>query len=264
MAETWEHQEEFGKLYTHGNIKYLGQLAKLNGSMKAFKWKVSRGRGEHKVEEDKEEKYALLERGKDWSAKLQDHHGFITGEIDLSRLVELLILSKMTGFHWGDVPFVIKDNVPVEFVELVAFHEITEIGLAGVAESCTYDMSYHYEDAKEREEFLKEELKEAARYPHERACEGELQIVFFRGEEFARRYADWLMETNGDLESPDTFFNQAIPGFLKENGRASKDSLSVIVEFYAELSSFMPESEYQRNIIAEDWPWMEKYLPVKV
>lgn len=264
MTEIWEYQEEFDSLYNQRNINYLGQLAKLNGSMQTLKWLKSRGREEFRQDEKKDEKYALLERRKDWTASLKDNNGFISGKIDMSRLVELLILSKMTGFHWGNVPFVIKDNVPLEFAKLVALHEIIEIGLAGVAESCTYDISYRFQDDEERGKFLEKELKDAARYPHERACEGELEIVFFRGEEFARRYANWLMETNSDLEASDTFFNQAIPGFLKENGRMSKNPLEILIEFYAEISQYNHSSEYQRKMIAEDWSWMEKYFPVNV
>jgi hypothetical protein len=69
------------------------------------------------------------------------------------------------------------------------------------------------------------------------------------------------METNGDLDAPDTFFNQAEPNFLKEDNRTSKDPLAVVVEFYLKLSILGYQTETGRKMLLEDWPWIEKFLP---
>jgi hypothetical protein len=186
MAKKWEHQEEFDKLYNRRNLIFLYKIARVNGSIKTLKW-IEKW---HSREEKKEEKYVLIASDKDWTAKIKGDSGAIVDSVDLTRFVELLILSKMTGFHHYKISFIIKENIPNEdYIAPVAMHEITEIGLEGIGESSTLDVSYHIKDDKERKRFLEEEMGVARRYPHQEACKAELQLVFNKGEEFSRGYS---------------------------------------------------------------------------
>lgn len=246
-------QKEIRELYNLRNLSILWKIAEKNGDIKTLNYT------DHDTK--KEVKYALLDPQKDWTKKIKDRG--LTEIVDLNRFVEIITKTGTTGFnHWFDYDlcfiFVVTENVPEEFRPFVAFHEAREMDLYGVAEGNIMDISYDYRDSQEREEFLKEELKEAKRYPHQQACIAEIAQVFLRGKEFSERFARWLKKEEGNPDIPDTFFNQAIPGFLKEANRLSKDPLEVLIEFFLELAKHDIFINPER--FTEDWPWIEPFL----
>jgi hypothetical protein len=194
---------------------------------------------------------ALLDSKKDWSIKYK------TRAVDLNKFVEFATKTKMTGFYHNEMFFILSDNVPDKFRPCVILHESTEKRLEGIAEENILDLSY-YEDKEEREKFIIKEMESARRYPHQQACIAELSHVFHQGKEFTEEYANWLKETNWDLDNPITFFNQAIPNYLKENNRVSDNPLKVLIDFYIKLKhdSWSPEL---RKAALNKFPWIKSF-----
>ena len=234
---TYELDKETNQIFTGCNAEILFELARKMDCLKTIRFKRE---GEYT--------FALLDPVKDWS----------DGLINLNRLVDLLTKAKYAGFYKNDMIFLLKRNVPEEFEKFVVIHEIRERELAGVAENNIMDVSYYIEDEAEEREFLNKELEAGERYAHQEACLMELSIVFRQGKEFSEKYASWLIEMQGDPEAPDSFFHQAIPGFLKRKGRLLRPSLEIVIDFFLEVGRYSLSIPLPDDIPAI-WPWMESY-----
>ena len=233
---TSEQEEEFRKLYTRDNFRYLYLIGKSNGSFRTFRSSQYHWVGRHSYREKIEQPYVLLSRKKNWSADIGEGSR-ITDHIDLNRLVKLLVQTRWTGFfdsHWheGILCFLIAENTPIKYRRLIALHEAIEIKLQGVAESNMIDMSEHRKTEKKRQQFLAEEMPRAARYAHQKACEAELYRAIDKGEEFFVGYANWQWEGN-DPANAENFFDQAIPGFMSRESELSPAAR--VVKFYLHL-----------------------------
>lgn len=222
-----DNQKELKKLFTRKNVEGLWDCAKNNGAMMIVHWQED---GEKRQEAE----YVLLDAKKEW------------GDEDLSRLVSLLVEAGFSGFHSMGKPFVIKENVPLEFTAFVAMHEIDEISQQGIAEGCLADLQARGCEISE------EEWISAGSYPHEVACGREIEAVLYKGEEFANKYFEWLLKANSNPQDAATFFNQLKPGFVKD--RIGKNPVTVVMEFYLDITcGFM-------DIVCERWPWIEEYF----
>lgn len=116
---------------------------------------------------------------------------------------------------------------------------------------------------QEVKKFINEEMEYARKFPHIEGCAAELSGVFSEGKEFSKRYSDWLLETNGELEDPSTFFNQVIPYFLSKNGRQDKSPLQSVVEFYLIVEHYGVLGDSRREKLIKKWPWIETHIPEK-
>ncbi len=235
-------------------VRYLFQMAEQNEAMRSMDFKDGYG-------EKTTIKYVLLDPKYDWTGKASSKDGLRVENVDLSRLVDLATEKKMTSFFVEEYFFIISKNVPEEFIGSVLCHESTELKLCGVGERCTMDkIPYMQEEGCSKEEiesFVKEEMEYARKFPHIQGCCAELTNVFSKGEEFAKRYADWLIELNGDTEDPTTFFNQLLPGFLARNGRQNKSPLHSVIEFYMVIDHRF----YNIDRLIQDWPWIKACIP---
>ena len=215
----------------------------------------------------KTQDYALLDPKHNWTAKGTDDQKRIY-EFDLNQLVSLAVKHKLTGlfhrssYHRKSLFFILAPNVPEEFRRYVMFHEVTESRNVGVGESETMDIASELEE-EERQGFIEKEMAYARKYPHMQGCMTEMLAVFNRGEEFAQRYAEWVVRSNSDIPDPGTYFNQLCEGFLGRNDRDSKNPLAVLVEFYVTIEGprlYRKPSGHQLKM----WPWIQKYWPNKV
>jgi hypothetical protein len=240
-------ENEVKKLYNYENLCLLWRQAEANGSIDSS---LTYTHG------DKQEKisYALLDPKKDWSVENKEG-------ISLNKFVEIATKRKMTGFYHDDMIFILSENVPEKFRQYVVLHEITERELEGIAEDNILDLSGYYENEKERKEFMERELKDAARYPHQQACVAEISEIFENGKEFAEEYSNWLKETNWDLDDQGTYFNQAIPDYLKKNNLASEEPLKVLIDFYLKIKPVCWNWEIKK--IVGKFPWIEPFVKDK-
>lgn len=240
---------EFDGLFNYQNAVALFESARRTGAVHRLDW--VRGKENESVE------YALLG---DWT----DADAVHDLPPDSARFAELAKKCGMTGFHVDDIYFIVDDNVPEDFRKHVLFHEIKESRLHGVGEAGIMDVASHM-NSEDAAKYIEDGMDFALRYPHIKGCEVEIASIFYRGEEFARRYAQWLLETNGEPDDPTTFFNQAIPGFLSRNGRLERPPLDVLVEFLVALGhdNYAMGTDGGRERYGKPWPWIVPYLPEK-
>jgi len=111
-------------------------------------------------------------------------------EYDLQSLIQIATEVGMTAAfshtHYSSKPrfFVFPVNVPEKFRPYVLLHEVVESDHQGIAELCIIDITYelHVEGQHNlAEQYSREEMEFAHRYPHTEACLVELKQVFKHG-----------------------------------------------------------------------------------
>jgi hypothetical protein len=126
-------------------------------------------------------------------------------------------------------------------------------------------MAEHGEDEEFIDKFVEEEMNSAQRYPHRQACQLEIDLVVRQGKEFAEKYAEWLLKTNGQLDDPETWFNQAFPRFLSRHDRLKKHPLQVLMQCYLYLDTIIfYDREKTISKLPPERSWIAEFLPEKL
>lgn len=238
---------------------YLEHLGRRNGALRNIEL-------EH-FEELTSFEYVLLETKYDWTGVAKEPFvlgGKITRNVNLLPLIEIAIKEGMTAFFSNKMAFLFPDNVPEEFRTPVLIHEFEEksfVDSSGVVQGSINDIAYAMsEDGCSEEEvqnFLESEMEFAQKFPHVEGCISELSYVFEQGESYSKKFSNWLIKTNKDINNPSTFFNQAIDCYLGKKDRLKRDPLEVVIEFYFDIEPTTPE--FKKNLIDEK-PWMSSYI----
>lgn len=155
-------------------------------------------------------------------------------ELDARRWIELMEKDNTTGYCSCDFlginhpcAFIIGKNIPKEFQDYVAIHEIFE----GEDLPRSFD-SYQTHMCRTSEDGIDFKLPPPEISSHRFAYQIELMNVFLKGKDFSLKYMSWV---------PNEYFENADPDFFKERKRNDMNPLELTANFIELIASFDKE-----------------------